>query len=231
MPKDTLEELDIAVSGMAIVYDEEVIDEDDDDFSIEASTSAKVWIESFPGDDLTIQASTSAMVVVKAASGVDDLHLDVDEASTSAKVYVDGAHDVDIDDISTSAYLQLTGDYLEEVEVDDLSTSASLFAEYSADDSEMTIDDISTSAEVILKDCDSLDIEDSFQATIVTDNESNCDDVSKLTSDRFNGLTCTVVDDISSSEYAASDIPSSPDKLVMDVDLSTELTQNIFQEK
>lgn len=221
MPPETLEEVEINVSGMAVVHEEVVNPKKK--FSIEGSTSAQIFVDSLTATDLDIDLDTSAMAVVIAAPGNDELEVEVDDIDTSAIAYIEGAYSVDVDDIDTSGYLQLTGDYLEKVEIDGMDTSAIVYAEYVGKKGLMDIDDIDTSAQVILQNCDRLKIDDaSGGATVITDSQSNCDDISSVLRSRFSGVTCTVVDDIGSSPYAAEDIPATPKNVKMEVDLTTE---------
>lgn len=195
------------------------------DFYLEASTSATVYIQEIEDDDMTIDASTSAMVYVTTSSDNTDLDVDISEASTSATIHINGAHEVEIDDASTSASIELVGGNLESVTCDDLSTSATIFAMYTDDDSdtELTLKDISTSGQATMMNCDDLEVKDSFSATVFTDDSKNCDQVKSQTQGSFAGLTCTV-----KSDLEAPSTPSFPADVVIEVDLTSNKDCAVF---
>jgi len=195
--------------------------EDDGGFDVDASTSAKVFVQELEDDEIEITASTSSMVVVTTASRNDDLDVDIKQADTSAMVHIVGAHEVEIDDADTSASVELVGSNLESVDIDDINTDATVFAEFNNDDddTEMTIDNIDTGATVTITDCDDLEVDDaSTGATIITNNSKNCNQVSEFTGGSSPDLICTV-----DSGITAPDTPDFPTSAVIDVDLSTSV--------
>ena len=216
MPGDKLEDI-IAVDS-SVFHVLPGVAEDDGGFDVDASTSAKVFIAELEDDEIDITASTSSMVVVTTSSRNDDLDANICQVDTSAMVHIVGAHEVEIGEARTSASIMLVGNNLESVDIDDIKTSATVFAEFNNDDddTEMTIDNIDTGANVTIRNCDDLEVEDaSTGAVIDTDNSRNCDQVREFTGGSSPDLICTV-----DSGITAPETPDFPTSAVIDVDLS-----------
>ena len=216
MPGDELEDIKAVASSVFHVLPG--VAEDDGGFDVDASTSAKVFIAELEDDEIDITASTSSMVVVTTSSRNDDLDANICQVDTSAMVHIVGAHEVEIGEARTSASIMLVGNNLESVDIDDIGTSATVFAEFNNDDddTEMTIDNIDTGANVTIRNCDDLEVEDaSTGAVIDTDNSRNCDQVREFTGGSSPDLICTV-----DSGITAPETPDFPTSAVIDVDLS-----------
>ena len=213
VPSGTLQDVDASVSSIFNVLPGASTSSSSID--IDASTSATVYYQEVDDDDVEIDASTSATVVVLGAVSNTKMEVDID-AGTSASVFVHGAEDVEIDEASTSGTVSLVGEKLSQLDIDDLSTSAEVFAKFTGS-SRMEIDDISTSGAVTVTGLSSIKIKDaSTGATLFTDSQQNCDDVSDLTTGSFAGLDCTVTSDIT-----VPATPAVPTTAVVSIDLST----------